>query len=516
MIELPELVILLISERLSHEDLQNLRVTCKRLKNIIDRRTPRSLHLFVRTHWIERYLFHTGELISYANTFRVSKIGILKSIRFLNKFSGLLKLTIHGHRIFRAALKIDLNHLSNYFKDLVHLEVNFFLVENGKLSLRNLKNVIFRLLDGDNTTFELHCPRLEALGLGYKSLPRLTDETSISVRHLYIENASHRNTLLLILYRKLRESLTTIQFRHAFDLNDFVLALIERKVYLPSLKKIQCKKGLGRQGDYCVLLQSLINLKSRHETRHIEIFINWKMMGADDLVKMLDLVSKLADFSLLALNENLLKHFNENPTLVCLLDGATSLSLQTNKEVILSMQLIGMLGNLMILKIGKEIEQNENFLECILKACKRIEILHAKFALFKQKQLDQMPSYLQNLWCLKVKDDFWPPHLNLEFVGKFNNIAEVQFYLNVNKETMSFLFKSCDHQPNFWLNILGIQHIRIFGRPNKNGRFEIQIGSSDTKAEFDSIEDAIEYYYQNDLFNKSFQPDQANLKCSIM
>lgn len=71
LIELPELGITLISQHLSYEDLRNLRVTCKQLKKIVVQRTPRSLHLFVRGYPFERELFHSGELIDYANTFHV-------------------------------------------------------------------------------------------------------------------------------------------------------------------------------------------------------------------------------------------------------------------------------------------------------------------------------------------------------------------------------------------------------------------------------------------------------------
>ena len=46
-VELPDLVIWLITNHLSYEDIRNLRVTCKQLKEIVDQRTFTSLHLFV-------------------------------------------------------------------------------------------------------------------------------------------------------------------------------------------------------------------------------------------------------------------------------------------------------------------------------------------------------------------------------------------------------------------------------------------------------------------------------------
>ena len=142
--ELPELVLLFISQQLSYEDLRNLRVTCKRLREIVDQRTPRSLHLFVKAYPFERELLHTGELVSYANTFHVSKLDILKSIKFRSQFTGLRKLIVyHQLRYPWTDLKtVNLNDL-NCFEQLVHLELEELYLEKGKLSLRNLKIALF-------------------------------------------------------------------------------------------------------------------------------------------------------------------------------------------------------------------------------------------------------------------------------------------------------------------------------------------------------------------------------------
>ena len=82
MIELPELVILKIYSLLSYEDLKNLRVTCKKLKEIVDQRPSRSLHLFVKAYPFERELHD------------VSDPDILRSFKFKHQFKELLKLTI--------------------------------------------------------------------------------------------------------------------------------------------------------------------------------------------------------------------------------------------------------------------------------------------------------------------------------------------------------------------------------------------------------------------------------------
>ena len=254
MVELPELVILLISQQLSYEDLGNLRVTCKRLKEIIGRRTPRSLHLLTDENPFERKLFHTGELVNHANTYHVRQLDILKSIKFRSQFIGLLKLTIYYTRdwdhcgLWEAYKSVDLNDL-NHFEQLVHLELKWLKIETGKLSLRELKIAFFGHTYKDTkTSFELDCPRLEALGLGYSTQPRLTQGTGSSVRYLHVEFEDDSKTYksadyLPLLYAKL-QNLSRISFECEGDLNSFVLAVMELRVCLPFLSKIQLN-GVG-------------------------------------------------------------------------------------------------------------------------------------------------------------------------------------------------------------------------------------------------------------------------------
>lgn len=129
-IELPELVIWLIAEQISHEDLQSLRVTCKKLKEAIDQRPSRNLHLFVETYPYERQLLHTGELVSYANTFYVRETNILKSPKFKGQFTGLCRLSIYHMEdsIWELLKIVDLNDI-NCFEELVHLELDGVAIE---------------------------------------------------------------------------------------------------------------------------------------------------------------------------------------------------------------------------------------------------------------------------------------------------------------------------------------------------------------------------------------------------
>lgn len=516
LVKLPELVILLISRHLSYEDLQNLRVTCKKLKEIIDRKTFQSLHLFVRGYPFERVLFHSGELISHANTFHVHvhELHILKSVKFKSQFIGLLKLTIYlnfdtvyllGH--FKP---VDLNDL-NCFQDLVHLEVRGSELGNGELNLRNLE--IFFFSSFENPVFKLNCPRLKALGLACVTGPKLlTPETSNSIRHFTLRMRFNGTSELLSFYAKLK-NLSSIALLDDQDLNTFLLAVLERRLCLPSLKEIHLKK-MTRFSD--LMFSNLAKLKSRYETRHIEVLINGKATASDELTEIFNLLKSIpgkpAVFydsqQLLAFGApagNLLRHFIENPTLHCLLPGVFKLRLLSNEDVISGRQLIENFRNLRRLEIGKGIELDANFFECILKTCRKTSVFQLECARLKQRQLNQMPNYLRKLAELQFVDDILPEHLDFGFVAKFKNLRALEIGFNIEKETMSFLFENLKYEPIFCLRLCGKQRIWIFG-----GRFEIILGNksvfnyrnnSNVKIQFDSIEDAIEHYYRNDLFN---------------
>ena len=78
----------------------------------------------------------------------------------------------------------------NAFEELIHLEVKGVNLEGGKLSLRHVKIAFFENMDCGIglkvAIIELDCPRLEALGQGFLTQPRLTEATSQSVRHLRV------------------------------------------------------------------------------------------------------------------------------------------------------------------------------------------------------------------------------------------------------------------------------------------------------------------------------------------
>ena len=524
--ELPELAILLILEHLSYEDLQSLRVTCKKLKETIDRRTARSLHLFVKDYPRERELIYTDESISYANTFQASELTILRSTKFKSLFTGLRKLTIYTYLSRSDNPKpVDLDDL-NCFHNLVHLQLERVSIKNGKLDLRNLKIALLENESHETTNFELDCPQLQVLGLGYQTRPRLNQETASSVRYLYLQSRAYGETSLFLLFAKLK--CLSICFISSKLLNTFVVALMERRVNLPSLKQIQLK-GEWYFPERGVVLRNLIELKRRNETKHIEVLINGKVMDRNELTELLDLLCKILpetpedpedpedpenpdrELCIGDLEEDLLRHFSENPILRCLLPSAYSFTLRSDEDVTISKQLIARLRNITTLAI--EIALDSEYFECILKTVRRISYLKLfSCAHLKQQQLDRMPDYLANLSFLSLGSDFLLGNFNLNFVSKFKHLFLVVFDFNIPKETMSFLFKNCK-DPRFHLKLNGKQLIWIGALPNERGFFEItcrklnETGASyksPKNIEFRCLEEAIDYYYRNDLFNTPF------------
>ena len=514
LIELPEIVIWRIAKHLNYQEHRNLRLTCKRLKAIIGQRTARSLHLFVKAYPFERVLYHTDEPISYADTLHVSErrgFNTLRSIKFKNQFAGLFMLTIYCSR---ASLCIRIADL-NYFKRLVHLEIEGLEVGNKALRLPNLKIFVFENSDA-STKVRLDCSKLKVLGLGCCTPPTLTAETRNSIEHLYINEADSaigrtgENEIYSLLPR-----LSTICLKseeRSKEANKLVLALLGRRVQLPQLKSIRLIKanGFDRRG---TVLRNLAKLKSNPATRHIEVQINSKVIAADELTEMLHLLDAY-EFSFYFLELEGVQYFIQNPTLHCLLPGVLDLRLWCNEDVTLSKQLIAKLENLGALTLGEGIEMDvdcfEEFFECVLRSCRGLERLTIGCACIKQEQLDRMPYYLQELMLLYFKRNFSLGNFDFDFLKNFRNLTTIDFDFNIQKKTMMFLLENCAHQPDFHLKLHGRQTIWIFAHPNEHSEFRMECCRQSTfrpnrtsELSLDSLEEGVSLYYQNDLFNKT-------------
>ena len=518
MIELPELVVWLISEYLSFDDLQNLRATCKQLKATIDQRTFRTLHILVISYPFERELYHTGECIHYANTLHRDDLNLLSSTKFKSQFSGLLKLTIYynAHNVHEfeagwpeAAKGLDLNDL-NCFQGLVHLEVVGPPLREGILRLRNLKIACLQQGNKERTNFELDCPQLNALCLECSNVARLSQQTSSSLRHLYIDPKFDHETDMVRFYGQLK-NLRTIAFYEFRCLDMFLQVILDGKLRLPPLKKIQFNviKTILLD-DY---LRSSLNFLTRYESKHIELLVCGKKIGPDALNKLLEFsfsVNYTPGKSFIYPDNDELRQLIENPMLNCLFSGVEQLDLVSNESVSLARQLIGKLNNLNTLSFNEGIKLDDELFERLLRTCRRVTCVYIEGGSLKQRQLDMIPQYLKNVLVLTLKNGRQPGIFNAEFVAKFKNLHHLELYSNITKEAMSFFLRNCQHQSIFYLQIIGKQTIWIVPQT-----FEIILAALvdhqymrdpklKRKFKFNCIEDAIDFYFQKDLYNTPF------------
>ena len=518
--ELPELVIWLISDHLNYEDVRNLRLTSKRLKEAIDQRRFDSLHLFVREFQFERNLFQTGELVNYSNTFRIDSLSILRSTKFKSQFSGLTKLTIYfdSSIYLKHSEKMNLNDL-NSFVHLLHLEVLGPELEKGKLDLSNLKIARFENRKFRSQDFELHCPQLDVLGLSKGILPKLTPETRRSIRFLYLNfdlrlelEAFYRN-YELGLYEQLT-NLSIVSFRDSKQAAIFTQDLVDRKVCVPSLKRIQVKDASSYNPQS---LESFMLFKSCEETKHIEFQINSKVMDQDGLIELRVQTRRNGRRFILVSSFGIreISFFANNSNFDYLIasDGHLFFNYDGHSPVIGS--LINKF-NLTELQIGKGLLLNESVFECLLQKGRRIRRLTIESDRLTQQQLDRMPDYLTGLRYLIFDRSSERDEINFDFVAKFNLISLI-FGFNITKETMSFILKRFKCEPSFRLEFARpkSQYIFIPTQANENGWFEIiphsscQVGrSSGVEHEFVSLEDAIDFYYEKDLFNTKIEYSQ--------
>lgn len=538
---LPELVISLIANHLSYEDVRSLRVACKRLKEVIDQTKFGSLHLLVNKNPFHRNLFYTDERVYYANTFRVNNVGILSSIKFKTQLSELLKLTIYSDQMVYSRLKgtVNLNEL-NFFEQLVHLEVLGFKLGNGKLNLKNLKicrlqyEFILDMLP--HQQFELDCPQLNALCLDRFPKLSLTQETRRSLRHLSIEFEAVSANEGAFVFGLCRESknLSTICFTSSEDVEAFVQALLQPRIpgiglgyfdsdSLPSLKQIKLKKCGFFPNDF---FENILRLKRKKATKHIEFWLNSKVMQLDELTKMNQLIRQLGSkefyanrrgphprqFEIRFAKGEVLQDLVENPILDSLLPGVERAFFESEEDAALGKQLIKKLANLRAFSIREEAPLDDDLFESLIRAGKRISFLEISSARVTQQQLDRLPSHFHGLMHINFRSkDFGLRNFDLDFLTKFQNLLSLYLTFNIAKERMLSLFQNCKYQPILRLDLCGKQTLRIDRGPNANGRYEIitnlyavnEPSRSNIRVEFDSLENVIDYYYENDLFNKT-------------
>ena len=283
---LPELVVEIIIHRfLSYEDLINLKLTCKGLKNIVDRKKNKNLFVFF-AHPCPQRLFYTNEPIGYTNSLRIHRNSqILNELsKFKETFKYLQKLIVYF--TYGTRLNDEYNHLSmeklNYFEDLEHLELHGFNYLDGILSLENLK--IFHL--EARCKMALDCERLKAINIENGALPKFTKKTKSSLTHISFGRDIYNNDCLDSYRSSLIEdceNLSVLTMTEFEDLKPFLVKISEHKLKVLSLKEIRLEKT-AELPDFEVLIQSL--KKPFSPLKKIKIFLNGKSLSLDELIKL--------------------------------------------------------------------------------------------------------------------------------------------------------------------------------------------------------------------------------------
>ena len=126
---LPELVLDLLCDHLSIEDVLALRSTCKGLREFVNEKQFTILNLFVKKFWSHRRLFYTNDQIDYPHSLHSDDLTILDSIRFREQFTNVQRMIIFRTKpwseIGEKTAEFDLNRL-DCFGALSHLEIDKF------------------------------------------------------------------------------------------------------------------------------------------------------------------------------------------------------------------------------------------------------------------------------------------------------------------------------------------------------------------------------------------------------
>ena len=269
---LADLILDVLCDHLSYEDVLTLRCTCKSLKTFVDSKKFTTLHLYIRKFPFPRRLFYTGEAVGYSQSCHSGGFSILESPRLISKqFLNVQKMTIYYRHIHRHySLGLDLNDF-NCLRELTHLEIySKFGYIKGKLNLPKLQVSAF---EADHLavqkSFELDCPKLRVLKIRYNYRVTLTSATDqLEYLHYEPDKVDRLNSICSNLTK-----LSTIVFRKAHFLLKFLRYLQTGTLPAPSLSEIRLEYyGLWSLDEVASILEDL-------KTRRLTEGIRFTLMG---------------------------------------------------------------------------------------------------------------------------------------------------------------------------------------------------------------------------------------------
>lgn len=494
LLNLPDLTInLIIFVYLSYEDVFKLRLTCKKLKELIDRKNFDRLNLFVNCYPFHNFHFKTNKLVNYPNSLKAEDFQILNSLPFRKRFNRIQKLAIYylpRNDLDKLPdhLTIDLDQL-NHFEELVYLDIKKANKLQGRLALNSLK--ICQLCTATECEFELDCPALEALNVMRFARPKLINDTN-NLPYLSVEMVEDDN-FLFELYLGLT-NLRTLRLRYYRNLLLFLVLFLDDiengHFKLPTLKRIELT-SLPYPEMFDRSIAGLIEeLKRYPQSKEIEFFVNSKAM---DLAKFVQVTKVLATQPPGAHNEifeangSLVKFMCDNPILHCAFEGLEIVSIEG--EVQLDEQLIERMRNIRILQINSKSIDETSF-RALLKTCKKVEFLRFFSTDLEQHLFDLIPAYWPGVHEL-ILSDWASDHSNLEnfkFIAEFKNLITLCVRFYIPNEILTFLFRHCPsliemtfigaNRPEAAVP-LGTNETKLFMKIIKNPRsYEVQLQTS--------------------------------------
>lgn len=507
--DLPELILELVCDRLSYEDVLALRSTCKGLKVFVDGKQFTKLNLLVKKFWFHHRLFYTDEPIGYPHSFHSDDLTILNSNRFKKRFAFLQKMTICNQMFWldRDATEFHLNNL-NCFEKLSHLEINEFPCIKGRLDLQELAIAAFQIHNrpGRHSSFELNCPRLRALSIKFFR-PVLTDNTDqLDYLYYFDDYSDPRPGPMYVLKRDYLKSispnlrnLSTICFGKNDDLLRFFSDLETGSLSVPSLTRIRLERCVCFQ-QLDELLVRLEDLKREPHTNHIEFTFNGRSIRFPDelreiasLIRAYETEARLYSYSdfntkfdLYILQDPLLWFLKETPKLEFLFSVACQLFLCT--DIGLNEEMIKKLKNIRSLTLNSGCKPSESTFELFARTCKSLRYLSLFNQTVTERLLEMLSNHLGNLHKIEI---FRCKYETMKPLAKFRNLEWVELDFDPLREEFIFIYENSRS-----LEIVSISffHSIWLQRTTTSPKMHRIVIANESLHEFKTLYSMIDYY----------------------
>lgn len=447
--ELPVLVMELICDYLSYEDLFHLRLTCKKLSEYVDRRSIGSLYVFVKQNPLCLDMFHTNKQIGYANSLRLKNQHILSSIKFRSRFEHVQSLVICFNGLFGKSL-LHLDQL-NWLEGLKQLEVRGTELD-GELSLKNLEIAFFHYptLYGRMTEnpFRLDCPRLKALATIGQVRPSMISDAN-DLTYLLFDNICHTHELesnLLQLCTRLA-NVSTVCFEHFSEIIQFLSLLNSEQLRLIQLSRIELQNCLLFDCPYGLveLINQLTVLKSNSQTGHIEFFLGRQSTSLDQLLELSAMFKeamfkevKTDPFLLISSKLNLV--LRKSPLCDRLFPVSTRTAIDEGSEF--SEDLIWKFRKTRSLWIENAFKIDQPLFQLLIRTWRSVEVLGFKNVLdLEPERFEMIAKHFVNVKVVNI-------HQKLgyyNFIAKFQNLNLVYVWLshgNFERDTLKLVYES--------------------------------------------------------------------------